>query len=314
MVTGKKVVCSGIFCCGIEENLLTSLSMKTIDLVRLFTLAAIWGGSFIFLRILSPVLGPFLTTSLRLLIGGLVLCVYFSSKGLDLEWRKNWRHYLIIGVINSAIPFSLFAYGALYLPASYEVILNSTSPLFGALFSWLWLKDEMTWPKMGGLLLASLGVGFVVDLGETGNLSSSAFSAVIACLIASSCYALAGIYIKKFASHIKPISFAGGCQLFAGIILIPLAMSRPMPESVSLAIVLNVLGISLLCSALAYLLYYQLIADVGPAKALTVTFLMPVFGMIWGALFLRETITIHMVLGTILILTGTWFVVRKIGK
>lgn len=286
--------------------------MKTIDLIRLFTLAAIWGGSFIFLRILAPVLGPFLTTNLRLFIGGLVLCLYFAAKGFDLEWKKNWKHYLIIGVINSAIPFTLFAYGALYLPASYEVILNSTSPMFGVIFSWLWLKDEMTWSKIIGLVLASAGVALVVDLGTT-QLNNNTFPAIIACLVAASCYAIAGIYIKKFASHIKPLSFAGGCQLFAGLILIPLSLSQPIPESVSLNIALNVLGIALLCSAVAYLLYYQLIADVGPAKALTVTFLMPLFGMIWGAIFLRESITVHMIMGTVLILAGTWFVVRKVG-
>lgn len=302
--SGKKV--------GVRQKYpLTSLAMKTIDLVRLFTLAAIWGGSFIFLRILSPVLGPILTTNLRLFIGGLVLCLYFAATGFDLEWKKNWKHYLIIGVINSAIPFSLFAYGALYLPASYEVILNSTSPMFGAVFSWLWLSDKMTLPKIGGLVLASAGVGMVVDLGST-HMNQNVLSAMIACLVAASCYALAGVYIKKFASHIKPLSFAGGCQLVAGLILIPLSLANPMPESVSLFIVLNVLGIALLCSAIAYLLYYQLIADVGPTKALTVTFLMPVFGMIWGALFLRETITVHMIVGTVLILAGTWFVVKKV--
>lgn len=285
--------------------------MKTIDLIRLLALAAIWGGSFIFLRILAPVLGPFLTTNLRLLIAGVVLCIYFSATGFSLEWKKNWKHYLIIGVINSAIPFSLFAYGALYLPASYEVILNSTSPLFGVVFSWLWLKDEMSFSKIAGLILASIGVGLVVNLGST-HVDNNSISAIIACLVAASCYAIAGIYIKKFASHIKPLSFAGGCQLFAGLILIPMSLSNPIPESVDLFIVLNVLGIALLCSAVAYLLYYQLIADVGPTKALTVTFLMPVFGMIWGALFLRETITVQMIFGTLLILSGTWFVIRKV--
>lgn len=285
--------------------------MSTVNIVRLFTLAAIWGASFIFLRILSPALGPFLTTSLRLFIGGFVLCCYFFFTKLDLEWKKNWKHYLIIGLINSAIPFTLFAYGAIYLPASYEVILNSTSPLFGVIFSWLWLNERMSWAKTLGIFLAGVGVSLVVDLSSS-QLQKESFPAFVACLVAASCYALAGVYIKKYASHIKPLLFAGGCQLFAGLMLFPFIFLRPLPESISFFLVLNILGIALLCSSIAYLLYYHLIAETGPAKALTVTFLMPAFGMLWGKLFLRETISINMIMGALFILLGTWFVVKKV--
>ncbi len=284
--------------------------MRTIDIARLLTLAAIWGGSFIFLRILSPVLGPFLTTNLRILIAGVVLTIYFKLIKFDFEWKKNWKHYLIVSIVNTTIPFTLFAYGALYMPASYEVILNSTAPLFGVVFSWLWLKEVMNIPRMLGILIAASGVGLVVNLGGA-NYDQHFVFGVVACLVASSCYALAGIYIKKFASHVKPMSFAACCQLIGGVLLIPLTLSRPLPQEISLFIGLNVLGLSLMCSAVAYILYYQLLADVGPSKALTVTFLMPIFGMIWGALFIGEAITMPMLIGGFLILCGTWLVVKK---
>lgn len=284
--------------------------MKTSSIIRLLTLAAIWGGSFIFLRILAPILGPILTTNLRVLIAGVVLTIYFIAIKHDSSWRVNWRHYLIVGIVNTAIPFSLFAYAALYLPASYEVILNSTAPLFGVVFSWLWLKEKMNLPRLLGIVAAGVGVAFVVNVGGA-HYDAHFARAVAACLLASSCYALAGIYIKKFATHVKPMSFASCCQLVAGVALIPLSASQPVSFQLNTFIILNVLGISLLCSGVAYLLYYQLLADEGPGKALTVTFLMPVFGMLWGAIFLGETITPQMILGTLFILGGTWMVVRK---
>ncbi len=284
--------------------------MKTSSIIRLLTLAAIWGGSFIFLRILAPVLGPILTTNLRVLIAGIVLTIYFIAIKHDSEWRKNWKHYFIVGIVNTAIPFSLFAYGALYLPASYEVILNSTAPLFGVIFAWLWLKEQMNLQRLIGILAAGFGVAFVVNVGSA-HYDVNFFKAVGACLLASSCYAIAGIYIKKYATHVRPMSFASCCQLVAGIALIPLSLSQPIHIELNTFIILNVLGISLLCSGVAYLLYYQLLADEGPGKALTVTFLMPVFGMLWGALFLGETITAPMIIGTVFILGGTWLVVKK---
>lgn len=284
--------------------------MKTSSIIRLLTLAAIWGGSFIFLRILAPVLGPILTTNLRVLIAGIVLTIYFLAIKHDSNWKANWKHYLIVGIVNTAIPFSLFAYAALYLPASYEVILNSTAPLFGVVFSWIWLKEKMNFSRLMGILAAGAGVAFVVNVGST-HYDTNFFKAVGACLLASSCYAIAGIYIKKYATHVKPMSFASCCQLVAGLALIPVTLTQPVSFEVNTFIALNVLGISLLCSGVAYLLYYQLLADEGPGKALTVTFLMPVFGMLWGFLFLGETITPQMILGTAFILGGTWMVVKK---
>lgn len=286
--------------------------MRPIDIIRLLTLAAIWGGSFIFMRVIAPVLGAIPTANSRVLIAGLVLTLYFKLRKFDPEWKKNWKQYLIIGIIGSGIPFALFAYAAISIPASYEVILNSTAPLFGAVFSWLWLGDKMNSQKMGGLITAAIGVAIVVNLGRT-ELSKTFILAVLACLLASICYGLAGIYIKKFTKDLKPIGIAGGSQLLVGLFLLPLSVTHHIDVSLllNLKIILCILGLALICSMLAYLLYYQLIADIGPTRALTVTFLMPVFGMIWGAVFLKEIITLQMILGTITILFGTWLVVKK---
>lgn len=281
--------------------------MRIIDVVRLLTLAAIWGGSFIFMSVVAPVMGAIPTANARVLIAGLVLSLYFFIKGINVEWKKNWGHYLIIGVVASGIPFSLFAYASLHIPTSYEVILNSTAPIFGAVFSWLWLSEVMTLKKFMGLITAAIGVGIVVNIGGA-DLTFAFVSSVLACLLASICYALAGIYIKKFTKGLGPIAIAGGSQLLVGLVLLPISLSYDIELEALLAtkIILCILGLAIICSMIAYLIYYQLIVDIGPTKALSVTFLMPIFGMLWGNVFLNEMITLQMILGTLIIIYGTW--------
>jgi drug/metabolite transporter (DMT)-like permease len=289
--------------------------MRISDIVRLLTLAAIWGGSFIFMRVIAPVMGAIPTANARVLIAGIVLCTYFLIAGIDLGWKKNWKQYLIIGMVASGIPFSLFAYGAIHIPASYEVILNSTAPLFGAVFSWLWLGDQMNLQKVIGLIIAAVGVAIVVNLGQT-DLTTTFILSVLACLLASICYGLAAIYIKKFTRDLKPIGIAGGSQLMVGLAMLPLSLSHHVDihAVMNMKIILCILGLALICSMTAYLLYYRLLADIGATRALSVTFLMPVFGMIWGAIFLGETITPQMIFGTITIVLGTWLTVKGSGK
>ena len=284
--------------------------MKPSDIFRLIVLAAIWGGSFIFMRVLAPVLGPVITADLRVLIAGLALILYFRVIGFDLEWKTNWKHYLIIGVINSGIPFLLYAFAALHIPASYSVILNSTSPMFGVIFSAIWLSEKLTLKKVFGIILGVIGVSFVAKVGTVAT-DVFFFLSIAACLTAAICYALAGVYIKRFVKTAKPMGIAGACQLLAGLVLLPFVFFSPLRGEITTSVIFNVLGLALVCSAIAYLIYYKLMADVGPTKALTVTFLMPAFGMLWGYIFLSETITIPMILGCGLIILGTSLVVKK---
>ncbi len=284
-------------------------ALRTGDIVRLVTLAAIWGGSFIFMRVLAPVLGPVVTADLRVLIAGIALIVYFRIIRFDAEWRRFWKQYLFIGAVNSALPFFLFSFAALHIPASYSVIMNSTSPFFAALFSAVWLSDRLTAKKVIGLLIGAVGVAFVAGIGVAK--SSPMFNlALAACILAAVCYGLTATYIKKWGGELKPMGIAGGSQLMAGLLLIPVIPLAPVRTAITPTVAVTVLVFALLCSAIAYLLYYRLIADMGPTKALTVTFLMPVFGMIWGALILAETITAPMLIGTALILLGTTLVLN----
>jgi drug/metabolite transporter (DMT)-like permease len=283
--------------------------MRNEDVARLTLLAAIWGGSFIFMRVLAPVLGPVLTATARVSIAGIALIAWFRITGFDADLRGQWRHFVVIGILNSAIPFVLFSFAALHIPASYSVILNSATPLFAALLSAVFLAEALTFAKIGGLVAGAAGVALVSKAGPV--VPDALFGASIAaCLAAALLYAASSIYMKKYAAGAKPMAIAGWSQVAAGIVLLPLVPFAPVRGEITTAVVANVLGLALLCSAVAYLLYYRLIADIGPTRALTVAFLMPLFGMAWGALLLGETITWPMVAGCALIVGGTFSVVR----
>jgi drug/metabolite transporter (DMT)-like permease len=284
------------------------------DILLLLALSAIWGSSFIFMRYLAPVIGPVATADMRMFLAGVVLAVFFLAIRFKSDWRKNWKHFLVIGLVNSAIPFVLYSVAALYLPAAMEAIFNSMSPMFGALFAALWLGEKLTLRKIVGLLL---GIGGVVVMSSLSNLPAQPATtlAVLACLLAPMCYGLAGVYIKKRASGVKPMAIAGGSQLLGGLALMPfLLVSPPATAAFSAEVVLLVVAFAVLCSALAYMIYYKLMADVGPTKALTVTFLIPVFAMLWGVLLIGEEVTLSMAGGAAIILVGTFLVTAPRGK
>lgn len=278
--------------------------MKRSDLARLFALAAIWGASFLFFRIAAPVLGPLVTAESRALIGGLALLLYYRTVGIDLEFRSHWRAYLIIGTLNSALPFSLFAFASIYLTASYAVILNASAPLWGAVLSAFVLGERLTMRKSLGLLMGVAGVALVMRLGVPEPTPMLAWASG-ACILGTLCYSLAGIYMRKYSVRLKPQGLATCSLLGAAVVILPLLPLVPPTGPPTLAVVLSILALSLLCSTIAFVIYFRLLADVGPTKALTVTFLMPAFGMLWGALLLGEHITLVMLAGCALILAGT---------
>jgi drug/metabolite transporter (DMT)-like permease len=279
--------------------------MGVTNMLLLAALAAIWGSSFLFMRYLSPLLGPVVTADMRVLIAGLALAAFFAAIRFKPQWRRNWRHFLVIGMVNSGVPFLLYSFAALHLPASVESILNAFSPVFGALFSAVWLGERITLRKASGMVLGVGGVALVSSFGGFPH-GPMTYPAVAACLLAAACYGLAGIYIKKRAFDVKPMAVAGGSQLTAGVILFPLVFLFPPPAAVTVSTSVLVAAFALLCSAVAYLIYYKLMAETGPTRALAVTFLIPVFGMLWGALFLGERITPAIVGGAALILGGTF--------
>lgn len=272
-------------------------------MLELLLLGAIWGGSFIFVRVLAPNIGALVTAEWRLLLGGLGLGAWFVLTRFDAQWRLYWKRYLALGLLNTAAPFSLFGFAALTLPGSYSAILNSMSPLWGAVFAVLILGDKLTARKLAGLMLGVAGVMFITGAGPV-LLNRATLLAIAACIAATVCYGLASIYIKVHLQQAKPAAMAGGSQLLAGLLCAPALLSGPSTAAYSPGVLLSIAFIGLVCGSVAYLLYYRLITLAGPVQGLSVTLLIPLFGMLWGALFLNEVVTAGMLGGCVLVLGG----------
>jgi len=282
--------------------------LRRADTARLVSLAAIWGASFLFMRIAAPVLGPVLTAELRTLIAGIALAAYFAATGYDPEWRRWGRHYVTVGILSSAVPFLLWAYAALSLTAGLLSVLNATAPMWGALCSALLLRERLNARRILGLVIGVAGVALVTRPESGAELY---YPAIVAALAAAFCYGLIAAYIKRWASDAPSRGMAVGSQLAAGILLIPFIALWPPDAVPTPGVAASILALGLVCGAIAYLLYFRLIADIGATGALTVTYLIPVFGVLWGALFLGETVSALMLVGAALVILGTVFVLRQ---
>ena len=287
--------------------------MRSVDVARLVLLAALWGGSFAFMRFLAPVLGAPITADGRLLVGGFALLLWFRFTGVKTEPRRWWRLYSAIGLVNSAFPFLLFAWASRHLPAGYTAILNGTTPLFGLLFAAAMLGERITPRAVAGMLLAVAGVAVIVNPAR-GELTATLLLAIAACLLAAASYAYAGVFIRRQQDGPSPSAQAAMSQVCSGLILLPLALANPPQAEVTGLVLLCLVGLGVLSSGWAYMLYFRLLADVGATRALTVTFLNPVFAVLWAALFLGEALTLTMVGGGALVLAGTWMVVSRRGR
>ena len=283
--------------------------MRLRDGLELTVLAALWGGSFLFMRIAAPVLGPVWLIELRVLFAGLALSpLLLNSKQTRLKLLPLVRRYflplLIVGIGNSAIPFSLYAFAALSLPAGFTSILNATAPLFGTAIAAIWLRERLSLSSIAGLLLGFVGVSILV--GWQGVAVTPAFIwSVVAGLLAALMYAIVAPYIKLKLTDVPAIAVVTVSQLGAAIALLPLLPFTMPQQWPRLEVWLVVAALALLSTAFAYILYFRLIRQIGSTQALTVTYLIPLFAMLWGTLVLGEVITKPMILGCSLILVGT---------
>ena len=278
--------------------------MTAADAARLVSLAAIWGASFLFMRIAAPAIGPVATADLRLLIAGVTLLLYYAATGFDAQWRLRWREYLAVGALNSAAPFLLYAYAALELSVGLLAVLNATSPMWAALLGAVVLRETLTPKRVAGLLTGMVGVAMV-----SGVEASTQWLSIAAGLGAALCYALTGIALKRWGQGAAARGMAVGTQLTGGVLLLPLLAIAP-PGNVTPGIAAALLALGVVCSALAYILYFRLIADIGATGALTVTYLIPLFGVLWGALALGEALTATRVVGALIVTAGTVLVLR----
>lgn len=277
--------------------------MKTADFFRLIALAAIWGGSFLFMRIAAPTLGPAVMIEYRVASAALFLAVVglILKKGLGL--REHWKHFLILGLFNSALPFLLYAFAAKTLSASMLAVLNATAPIWSALIATLWSRQRPAPRILLGLLLGMSGVALLVGFDKVAS-QAGAGVAIGAGLTAAFCYGIATTYAKS-AKAVEPFANAHGSMWAAALLVLPALPLFPASASPSPGVLGAVLALGVVCSGIAYLLYFRLIRDVGATSALTVTFITPLFGILWGCLFLGEVIGWYTVVGSSIVIVGT---------
>ncbi|MGV2872411.1 DMT family transporter [Colwellia sp. E150_009] len=278
--------------------------MSTASLFRLLILAALWGGSFLFMRVAANPLGPVALIEARISFAAITLLIISFYLRTKLKLSNNIKHFFILGLFNSAFPFLLFAYSAQFLNVSTLAILNSTSPIWGAIIGAFITKKMLTQSVSVGLLLGIFGVSILV--GWEG-VRGSAIIPIIAALMAAFSYGIASNYAKN-APQVSSYDNAHGSMWASAILLLPLLPFFPFRESLTFDIFTAVALLGVFCTGLAYLLYFRLIADLGASSALTVTFLIPVFGILWGYLFLDEIIGVNTLFGSLLVIIGTMFV------
>lgn len=287
--------------------------MKASDLAELVLLAAVWGASFLFLRWGAPAFGPMTLAGLRVLGAALFLLpILVHQQGLG-ELRRCWRQMLGLGLLTSAIPFVLFSYAALSISAGLSSILNATTPLWGALVAFVWLSQRLDAMRVLGLVIGFGGVVFLAWDQASFKPGGSGW-AILACLAATLSYGMSASFTKRYLSGVSAMTQAAGSQLAAAVWLMPFALwcwPSQMPEPRAWV---SVAGLALLCSGLAYILYFRLLQRVGPTNALAVTFLIPVFALLWGGLFLGEALTMHMLAGCAIVFLGTALVVGLIKR
>lgn len=287
--------------------------MGVADAVRLVLLAAVWGGAFLCLRIGAPVFGPAHLTAARLALAAVFLLLVALGLRRRLPPLAAWRHFLILGALNSALPFLLFAYASRQLNASFMSILNALAPIYAAGLGAWWRGAPLTGRTLTGL---ALGVGGVAVLAWD-NLAlagAGAGPALAAALVAPIFYACASLYAQQTAAIADPIDNAHGSMWAATLLILPVMALEPATgQAVNGSAWLALLALGVVCTGLAYLLYFQLIGRIGPTRTLTVTFLIPVFGVLWGAVFLGEPVGRTLLLGGMCVLAGIGLTNTRIG-
>ncbi|MCW8109089.1 DMT family transporter [Alteromonas ponticola] len=276
--------------------------MPVKDLMALLLLGAIWGGSFIFMRVAAPEFGIFALVEVRTLLATLVLLPVLACRGGMRDIVVHWKAIALIGAVNTAIPFVLFNYSSLHLEAGVNAILNATAPMFGAVIAFLWLSDKLSKQAVIGLCLGFVGVA-VISAQKIGDQGISIFP-IITALLATTCYGLAASMMKKYLQGVRPLAVATGSQASASLFLLPFALYTLPATMPSIVAWNNAIALAVFGTGIAYILYFSLIANVGPAKAITVAYLVPLFGIVWGVVFLNETLSLQTLLGGGLILTG----------
>ncbi|SDY25693.1 DMT family transporter [Pseudomonas sp. NFACC08-1] len=290
--------------------------MNLVNILRLLSLAAIWGASFLFMRIIAPVIGTIPTAFFRVSIAFVGLLVILALMRIDWNFRGKLKVVMGLGLINSGIPATFYSLAAQVLPAGYSAIFNATTPLMGVLIGGLFFSEKLTPAKVSGVCLGLFGVGILTRAGPVA-FDLQLLMGALACLLATTCYGFAGFLTRRWLDQQGGLDSrlsALGSMFGATVFLLPLfgysVISQPPASWGGWSVWLSLLGLGLVCTALAYILYFRLLSSIGPVKSMTVTFLIPPFGVLWGALLLDEPLGMAHLYGGVLIAAALWLVLK----
>lgn len=283
------------------------MSTRLLDVSLLILLSALWGGSYLFIRIAGPVLGPVVLMALRVSIAAVLLFAYLAALRQWPDFRRYWKPFLVMGILNNAIPFTLIASAVIHLNASIAAILNATTPLFTALVAAWWIKEPLDARKAAGVVLGMAGVAVLMGWSPL-PLTPGVVAAAAQALLAALSYGLAAVHARRRFTDVPPLHTAVGQLSGSTLLLLPLA-ARWLPQTPpDMRVTLSVVGLAVACTALAYVVYFRLIATTGATAAATVTFLIPFFSVLWGVMLLDEPLSPGMFIGLGIILTSVWLV------
>jgi len=278
--------------------------MPLKDLRDLFVLAAIWGSSFLFMRLAVHDFGPVPLIEMRVGISAVFLLIVAAATRRLIPFLQNWRVISVGGLISVALPFLFYGYAAQTLTSGFMAIVNALAPLFGAIIARIWLKEKLTRLRILGLIIGFSGILILVS--DSLSLDTEGQRLAIAAAIAAPfCYGVAASYMTKYFKGLDPIACATGCITASAIVLLPFTLLTWPSTPISGIAWMSAFMLAIPCTGIAYILFYRLIENVGPSKTITVTFLVPPFGVFWGALILNEAVTWPIILGASTVLFGT---------
>lgn len=282
--------------------------MGATEWLLLLLLSALWGGSFFFFKILAAVLPPFTVVLGRVGFAAILINLYLLARRDPLPLSPRlWTQFTVMGLLNNVIPFTLIVYGETRISSGLASILNAMTPVFGVIVAhFLTENEKLSWARGAGVLLGLAGVAVLIGPGALTELGRENLVGEIACLLAALSYAFAGLYGRRF-HDIPPLQVAAGQISGSTLLLLPVTALLDQPWTLPMPgaeVWLAFAGISILCTALAYLLYFRILATAGATNLLLVTFLLPVSALFLGWLLLAEPVVPRAVFGMVLIGAG----------
>ena len=280
------------------------------DISELIILSAIWGSSFLFLRLTSSAFGPIFLIEMRVLSGLAVLLPLVLILGKVAEFQKHWKIIATVSLMNMAVPFCLFAFSAIYIGAGFLSIINATVPIFSACVAYVVYNEKLSKGSLLGLLIGFSGV-VVLMFNPDESFGSSGWLAILSALLACLLYGTAINVTVNNLQGVSGLTITTGGLFVSSVVLLPFALwvwPEVLPEG---NIWLSVFALGVVCTGFGFVMFYRLIDRIGASRAIMTTYLIPVFSILWGNIFLGEIVTLSMVVGCILVLLGVGLTTRK---